>query len=116
METRKGMKMIDPKKYEGHTPGPWEYTTSAIGKYPCGIFGYEDGVVEDCNELCNHASLTPDWPRAEQEANARLIADAPALLAEVVRLRGAIEKTLAENAHLADGDECTLKRLKEAVE
>lgn len=39
-----------------------------------------------------------------------------ALLAcECVRLTAAIEETLAENAHLADGDNCTLIRLKRAL-
>ena len=33
----------------------------------------------------------------------------------IAEMREAIYLTLAENAHLADGDECTLKRLKEAI-
>ena len=31
------------------------------------------------------------------------------------RLRQAIRETLMENLHLADGDICTLKRLKDAI-
>lgn len=38
-----------------------------------------------------------------------------AKLAEVGRLRAAILQTLAENGHLADGEDCTLIRLKRAV-
>jgi hypothetical protein len=36
-------------------------------------------------------------------------------LAEIKRLRTAIEETLADNAHLADGNTCTLIKLKRAV-
>lgn len=35
--------------------------------------------------------------------------------AELKRLRAAIEKTLRDNAHLADGDDCTLIELKRAL-
>jgi hypothetical protein len=31
------------------------------------------------------------------------------------KLKGAARQTLAENLHLADGDECTLKVLRDAV-
>lgn len=37
------------------------------------------------------------------------------LAAEVRRLRLAIETTISENAHLADGDNCTLIVLKRAL-
>lgn len=36
--------------------------------------------------------------------------------AEIAMLRLAIQKTLDENGHLADGDNCTLIRLKRALE
>jgi hypothetical protein len=35
--------------------------------------------------------------------------------AEIARMRAAIEKTLDENGHLADGDNCTLIHLKTAI-
>lgn len=35
--------------------------------------------------------------------------------AEVLRLRSAIQQTLEENGHLADGDDCTLILLKRAL-
>lgn len=38
-----------------------------------------------------------------------------ALLCEIDRLRAAIEQTLDENGHLADGDNCTLIVLKRSV-
>lgn len=34
---------------------------------------------------------------------------------EIERLRNAIRETLAENAHLADGENCTLRKLKMAL-
>lgn len=37
------------------------------------------------------------------------------LASEVRRLKSAIEETLRENAHLADGDNCTLAALKRAI-
>jgi len=36
--------------------------------------------------------------------------------ADIMRLHGAIEKTLADNGHLADGDNCTLIDLKRAID
>lgn len=35
---------------------------------------------------------------------------------EISRLRNAIKETLEENAHLADGDNCTLIKLKHAID
>lgn len=35
---------------------------------------------------------------------------------EIERLRAAIRKTLDENGHLADGDNCTLAELKKVIE
>lgn len=45
----------------------------------------------------------------------RAIAEIDATTAEVERLRAAIERTLLENSHLADGDNCTLILLKQAL-
>tara|TARA_R100001443_G_scaffold34866_1_gene48612 strand:+ start:90 stop:371 length:282 start_codon:yes stop_codon:yes gene_type:complete len=62
--------MIDTDKYKGHTVGPWE--------------SWSDYIIQKGN----------DWqtPIAEmdfnfKDADAKLIADAPKLLAEVKRLR-----------------------------
>jgi hypothetical protein len=38
-----------------------------------------------------------------------------ALLGEIDRLRAAIQRTLDENGHLADGANCTLLKLKQAL-
>jgi hypothetical protein len=37
------------------------------------------------------------------------------LVTKNLRLKKAIRQTLEENSHMADGDNCTLKRLKDAV-
>jgi regulator of replication initiation timing len=34
---------------------------------------------------------------------------------EIAELRHQIRETIMENLHLADGDDCTLKRLKDAI-
>ena len=69
--------MTDTSKYEGHTPGPW----LASKELPTGwavITGDDDWILRvDEN---NKGQLM-------SEADARLIADAPLLLAEVERLR-----------------------------
>lgn len=66
--------MIDTDKYEGHTPAPWTF------KGPQGL-DLENGT---------HAVVSLyDDPRMREggEADMKLIADAPLLLAEVKRLR-----------------------------
>ena len=69
--------MIDTDKYEGHTRGPWEQ--------------YDDGYIIG-DELYiarmqwEHKG-TLRIERDNMEADAQLIADAPLLLAEVIRLR-----------------------------
>jgi hypothetical protein len=49
-----------------------------------------------------------NWPGTESYERA-------IMLAEIDRLREAIRKTLNDNAHLADGDNCTLLVLKLAL-
>ena len=80
--------MIDLTQFDGHTPGPWDYTKGTVTRRPVGIYGYEDNDPEV--ELCDHAVMVPEWPAAEQDANARLIAAAPELLEEVKRLHKAM--------------------------
>ena len=44
--------------------------------------------------------------------NGELVERCRDLCAEVTRLREGVEGCLRENAHLADGDDCTLRALK----
>lgn len=62
-------------------------------------------------EAALRASIKPQYVDVlGTESNERAM-----LLGEIDRLRAAITKTLDENSHLADGDNCTLIELKRAV-
>lgn len=93
-------KPLDLSRYEGHTPGPWKHQKLGEPANPCIIAvtappGYE-------HPQFTVAAGTPTggqgWPAVglagrdpmESLINASLIADAPDLLAEVVRLREAL--------------------------
>jgi len=101
--------MIDTEKYEGHTPAPWlnhnpddpmadrhDQCDYMVGTYQKGKNGNEyfkliadwAGCVTCLPDANSIISERPDW------ANARLIADAPLLLAEVKRLREGIKAYL----------------------
>lgn len=87
--------MSTPTKYEGHTPGPWQQQN----KY--GVFVLDAvGLVK--NTIC-WTALNNNTRTAENEANARLIADAPTLLAENIRLREALAD-VKNNWNKWDGD------------
>jgi hypothetical protein len=49
------------------------------------------------------------------EPNAAALSEISRMATEHQKMRDAIEITLDENAHLADGDNCTLIRLKNAI-
>ena len=81
--------MIDTDKYEGHTEGEWEYCDATIhaknkrggrfkdneiiAEYPCWNYNKDQLITK------------------EEEANLRLMADAPKLLSEVKRLTKTLE-------------------------
>ena len=71
--------MIDTDKYEGHTEGPWR---TAEGQ-PYDDEGSHLDIVDANGVLVTETSYFTD----NDHPNARLIADAPLLLAEVIRLR-----------------------------
>ena len=77
--------MIDTDKYEGHTEGEWKWYEGARHKSLTGsmrlLMFAEDGNNEH-----------------PKPADARLLADAPLLLAEVIRLREGIERLLNEGS------------------
>jgi len=73
--------------YEGHTEGKWEYDSATIhatakggneiiAEYPCWNYNKDQLITK------------------EEEANLRLMADAPLLLAEVKRLREVMSKVV----------------------
>jgi hypothetical protein len=95
--------MTDSKTMGGPwsaTANSWQYTTiySAIGTPICRLDLEDRGVTEE-----NQSEL-----EIEQAKAARLIAAAPALLSAAI-------KTVEENRHLADGDNCTLVHLVRAI-
>lgn len=62
----------------------------------------------DAIRLCIQAQHgKEDYDKARKELNA--------MLERIENLKFAIEQTLTENAYLADGEKCTLWRLKKAV-
>jgi|5_EtaG_2_1085323.scaffolds.fasta_scaffold23017_8 hypothetical protein len=73
--------MIDTDKYEGHTPAPWkaDYDFPRHKQIQTGLVGP------------NGKDLGFGYSEKGQIANAQLIADAPLLLAEVIRLRGLLD-------------------------
>ena len=87
--------MIETNKYEGHTQGPWKHTHIK----PNAVV-YENFEISFIHTIRGEeikiadVHFTPDqadgWEFENWKANARLIADAPLLLAEVRRLRNII--------------------------
>ena len=77
--------MIDTDKYEGHTEGKWIYCDATI-------FATAKGGNEIIAEYPCWNYNTDQLITKEEEANLRLMTDAPLLLAEVKRLRGALEE------------------------
>lgn len=76
------LKPLDLGRYEGHTPGPWKWD--------------EDFCQVNAEEI-DVASVTDLFGSfAEVDANGRLIADAPLLLAEVRRLRKLLARSVVE--------------------
>ena len=67
--------MIDADKYEGHTEGKWNITMDDTME---GYYFFRQGYDREQEEDCDYD---------ECRANARLMSDAPLLLAEVKRLR-----------------------------
>ena len=74
--------MIDTDKYEGHTPGPWEWFLERI-------IQADDAVG---NEGWVPIAIMDSTEEDYKKEDARLIADAPLLLAEVERLRDHIRR------------------------
>ena len=89
--------MIDIDKYKGHTEAPWlELEVDKVVAYQ---FDENDNPKMICNVFRDGdggSAYEGGWGDNEVEANQKLIADAPLLLAEVKRLRERL--MLAESA------------------
>ncbi len=85
---------MDPKQFTDHTPGPWEmcYDKGATRD----ILSRKHGGICTIRRAGRHTDAT-------YHANARLIAAAPDLVREVVRLRAGIEWFLARHNQEIDG-------------
>ena len=70
-----------------HTPGPWEWGWSAkVGDFDKGVSIIAPdgrGLVAQVANMERDKGYTDDEPHIETQANARLIAVAPAMLAEL---------------------------------
>ena len=111
--------MIDTDKYEGHTPAPWNIIMPTMAydniKIVFDTISYDE-YTRPVYDWITIASLLPS-----QKRNAQLIADAPLLLAEVMRLREAlitVQQSLVwdEKDRAMDGDPITLEALVAQVE
>ena len=90
--------MIDTNKYEGHTPGPWRIEGELTeGDDNIGQSG--DSTLSIHGDGLYIGEIGADYGIHETIANAQLMVDSPKLLAEVKRLREAIEYAIvhAEN-------------------
>lgn len=87
---------IEELKTNGHTPGPWRPSASASDAVVCDESTreyYNDDAVEYYGGHLIAESIATD-------ANRELIAAAPELLAEVVRLRKEVDQLLRQRAEV----------------
>ena len=137
--------MIDIDKYTGHTPGPWklDWPDSEIIKggmfhiisdnkellerfesKPTSIDEMEDRYKNKTDAIYDpyitSISCGPLYTKDGEfisEINARLIADAPLLLAEVLRLRESIKQLTVQVEGMSTGYKKPIaKALKELIE
>lgn len=73
------------------------------------------GSIELARQLCVEIAGFTDEKQDFNGYGYGSVDVAEILSAEIVRLRSAIQQTLDENGHLADGDNCTLIALKLAL-
>jgi hypothetical protein len=92
-------------KYEGHTPGPWGVFQLAEDKEAYGLSAGKWIVTanEDDTEICGVVDKLPD---------ARLLADAPALLAQRDALLALLK--LMIDAQATAGDQAAIKIVEAA--
>ena len=88
--------MIDTDKYEGHTQGHWAITTR---KGTWVVYTQDNGDVATMNDY----------------EDAKLIADAPLLLAEVKRLRSGMQDILDDFKTTKTDMWSIIKRIQELI-
>ena len=90
--------MIDTDKYEGHTEGPWEFTDFD----PLHLWG-ESPIISGGEGY------------SQNEADWKLIADAPLLLAEVERLRERLIRAYDWAENVVNGNDSAMMDYTEYV-
>lgn len=66
-----------------HTPGPWKFAHDS-----------DDLIVHDGEDVAYVDTLVNNRPKAEQRANARLIAAAPDQIAELIRIEARVAASM----------------------
>lgn len=110
--------LADPQTFDRmkvatkHTPGPWEYvpSTKHHGPYVTGPYG---GDICDCYTMSNPGmpsvrnggdSRPIPFMQERADPNARLIAAAPEMLAQLIAVRGIIAEGAMTGFNQLDGD------------
>ena len=83
--------VLDPKKYEGHTQGPWHRHSQVRDAVNA---GKKHVAMVNCGQSHDPEKHITD---SELKANVWLVADAPAILAEAIALQARVEQLEAEN-------------------
>lgn len=114
-ECREGSNMTTETK---HTPGPWTYFEQNVWRGD----GETYGCVRGANGTVVVNGGAPGCGTEEQKANARLIAQAPTLLAQRDALLAACEKLMARSPECAaigyphDAETCSTCFARAAIE
>jgi hypothetical protein len=96
------------------TERPTPRTNAAFDAFSRGACGtaYLCAKMAELERELAHANQETAFYSDACDRNAELVAEAKK---QNEAMRAAIQETLMENLHLADGDTCTLKRLKDAI-
>lgn len=108
--------MIDTNKYEGHTEAPW--LELEVDKVVAHQFDENDNPKMICNVYRDGdggSAYEGVWGDNEVEANQKLIADAPKLLAEVKRMQEDTLKVVSQWFEWYGGEENEWRKLELAL-